>query len=171
MSDQSGAIFAAARRAIRARRRSQPAAEAPAECRRPPRPPPADEGVAGSPTVPSRTASRSFTTATALIEELLRTTRAGKLRNLLATHTHPYVLVIDEVGHLTYGPHATYGPDAANVLFQVVNNRYLHRRPMIFTTNKAHRSEFSEITGQIFRNPQAYWAKHSLKRLSACIFY
>jgi IstB-like ATP binding protein len=30
----------------------------------------------------------------------------------------------------------SYGPDAANVLFQVVNDRYLHQRPMIFTTNK-----------------------------------
>jgi hypothetical protein len=30
----------------------------------------------------------------------------------------------------------TYGPDAANVLFQVVNERYLHQRPMVFTTNK-----------------------------------
>lgn len=38
--------------------------------------------------------------------------------------------VIDEVGYLSYGP------DAANVLFQVVNDRYLHHRPMIFTTNK-----------------------------------
>jgi len=38
--------------------------------------------------------------------------------------------VIDEVGYLGYGP------DAANVLFQVVNDRYLHHRPMIFTTNK-----------------------------------
>ena len=40
------------------------------------------------------------------------------------------MLVIDEVGYLSYGP------DAANVLFQVVNERYLHRRPMLFTTNK-----------------------------------
>jgi DNA replication protein DnaC len=40
------------------------------------------------------------------------------------------VLVIDEVGYLSYGP------DAANVLFQVVNDRYLHQRPMVFTTNK-----------------------------------
>jgi hypothetical protein len=38
--------------------------------------------------------------------------------------------VIDEVGYLSYGP------DAANVLFHVVNERYLHQRPMIFTTNK-----------------------------------
>jgi DNA replication protein DnaC len=40
------------------------------------------------------------------------------------------VLVIDEVGYLTYGP------DAANVLFHVVNDRHLKKRPMIFTTNK-----------------------------------
>jgi hypothetical protein len=40
------------------------------------------------------------------------------------------VLVIDEVGYLTVGG------DAANLMFQVVNERYLHRRPMLFTTNK-----------------------------------
>jgi DNA replication protein DnaC len=40
------------------------------------------------------------------------------------------VLVIDEVGYLTVGG------DAANLVFQVVNERYLHRRPMLFTTNK-----------------------------------
>jgi DNA replication protein DnaC len=37
---------------------------------------------------------------------------------------------VDEVGYLTYGP------DAANVLFHVVNIRHLKKRPMIFTTNK-----------------------------------
>jgi len=71
-----------------------------------------------------------FTTATALIDELSTATRKGKLRQVLPVYTHPHVLVIDEVGYLTYGP------DAANVLFQVVNDRYLGRRPMIFTTNK-----------------------------------
>jgi len=38
--------------------------------------------------------------------------------------------VVDEVGYLTYGP------AAANVLFHVVNDRHLRKRPMIFTTNK-----------------------------------
>jgi DNA replication protein DnaC len=71
-----------------------------------------------------------FTTATALIEDLSAATREGKLRDGLPRYTHPGVLVIDEVGYLGYGP------DAANVLFQVVNDRYLHHRPMIFTTNK-----------------------------------
>ncbi len=45
-------------------------------------------------------------------------------------YTHPHALSIDEVGYLTYGP------DAANVLFHVVNDRHLRKRPMIFTTNK-----------------------------------
>jgi DNA replication protein DnaC len=71
-----------------------------------------------------------FTTATALIDELSVATRKGRLRHVLPTYTHPHVLVIDEVGYLSYGP------DAANVLFQVVNERYLHHRPMVFTTNK-----------------------------------
>lgn len=71
-----------------------------------------------------------FTTATALIDDLSVATRKGRLRHVLPTYTHPAVLVIDEVGYLSYGP------DAANVLFQVVNDRHLHRRPMIFTTNK-----------------------------------
>ena len=38
-----------------------------------------------------------------------------------------------EVGYLTYGP------DAANVLYHVVNDRYLRKRPMLFTTNKTLR--------------------------------
>jgi IstB-like ATP binding protein len=40
------------------------------------------------------------------------------------------VLVVDEIRCLSYGP------DAANVLFHVVNHRHLKKRPMIFTTNK-----------------------------------
>jgi DNA replication protein DnaC len=71
-----------------------------------------------------------FTSAATLIDELSSATRQGRLRSVLPTYTHPPVLVIDEVGYLTYGT------DAANVLFQVVNDRYLHKRPMIFTTNK-----------------------------------
>src|SRR6516225_5700174 len=71
-----------------------------------------------------------FTTATKLIEDLSNASTQGKLQESLATYTHPHVLVIDEVGYLTYGP------DAANVLFHVVNDRHLRRRPMIFTTNK-----------------------------------
>jgi hypothetical protein len=71
-----------------------------------------------------------FTSATALIDDLSTATATGRLGQVLPGYTHPHVLVIDEVGYLSYGP------DAANVLFQVVNDRYLHHRPMIFTTNK-----------------------------------
>jgi chromosomal replication initiation ATPase DnaA len=39
-------------------------------------------------------------------------------------------LVFDEVGYLAYGQ------DAANVLFHVLNDRHLRKRPMIFTINK-----------------------------------
>ena len=38
--------------------------------------------------------------------------------------------MIDEIGYLTYPP------DAANVIFHVVNQRHLARRPIVFTTNK-----------------------------------
>jgi len=75
-----------------------------------------------------------FTTAAALIDDLSRATRHGEMRSALARYTKPDVLVIDEVGYLTYGT------DAANVLFHVVNDRHLRKLPMIFTTNKALRS-------------------------------
>ena len=71
-----------------------------------------------------------FTTAAELIEDLSNASRKGHLQESLETYTHPHILVIDEVGYLTYGP------DAANVLFHVVNDRHLRKRPMIFTTNK-----------------------------------
>ena len=71
-----------------------------------------------------------FVTAAHLIDELSSASRDGRLRETLVPYTHPGVLVVDEVGYLSYGP------DAANVLFQVVNERHLHGRPMVFTTNK-----------------------------------
>lgn len=72
-----------------------------------------------------------FTTAAELIDALSAASRAGNFREALTAYTHPHVLVIDEVGYLTYGP------DAANVLFHVVNERHIRKRPMIFTTNKS----------------------------------
>jgi DNA replication protein DnaC len=72
-----------------------------------------------------------FTTAAALIDDLSRASREGRLVEALAPYTHPALLVIDEVGYLSVGP------DAANVLFHVVNDRHLRRRSMVFTTNKS----------------------------------
>jgi DNA replication protein DnaC len=71
-----------------------------------------------------------FTTAADLLDQLARATRDGRLADALVPYTHPHVLVLDEVGYLAHSP------DAANVLFQVVDHRYLHRKPMLFTTNK-----------------------------------
>ena len=70
------------------------------------------------------------TTAAELVEDLSNASTRGRLQESLLTYTRPHVLIIDEVGYLTYGP------EAANVLFHVVNDRHLRKRPMIFTTNK-----------------------------------
>jgi DNA replication protein DnaC len=74
-----------------------------------------------------------FTTAAQLIEDLSNASQDGRLHRVLPAYTHPHVLVVDEVGYLSYGP------DAANVLYHVVNDRHLRKRPMIFTTNKSLR--------------------------------
>jgi len=68
--------------------------------------------------------------AAELIENLSNASARGQLQDALLTYTHPHVLLIDEIGYLSYGL------DAANVLFHVVNQRHLKKRPMIFTTNK-----------------------------------
>jgi DNA replication protein DnaC len=71
-----------------------------------------------------------FVTAAELIDDLSAAFRQGRFGEALTRYTHPHVLVVDEVGYLTYGT------DAANMLFHVVNDRHKRRRPMIFTTNK-----------------------------------
>ena len=57
----------------------------------------------------------------------------GLQSQLLRRRAHalhrPHVLVVDEAGYLTYGT------DAANMLFHVVNEHHKRRRSMIFTTN------------------------------------
>ena len=71
-----------------------------------------------------------FVTAAELIDKLSAAFRQGRLSEALAVYTHPHLLVVDEVGYLTYGT------DAANMLFHVVNDRHKRKRSMIFTTNK-----------------------------------
>jgi DNA replication protein DnaC len=75
-----------------------------------------------------------FVTAAELIDELSAAFRDGRLGEALTRYTHPHVLVVDEVGYLTYGT------DAANMLFHVVNDRHKRKRAMIFTTNKPLRA-------------------------------
>ena len=69
-------------------------------------------------------------TAAELIDDLSAAFREGRLAQALQSYTHPALLVVDEVGYLTYGT------DAANMLFHVVNDRHRRKRSMIFTTNK-----------------------------------
>ncbi len=83
--------------------------------------------------------SASFVTAAALIEELSGAGSQGRLREALSAYLQPHVLVIDEVGYLSYGP------DAANVLFHVVNLRHLRHRPMVFTTNKSPLTAWGDV--------------------------
>jgi DNA replication protein DnaC len=71
-----------------------------------------------------------FTTAAQMIDDLSAAFREGRFARALTAYTHPDVLVCDEVGYLTYGT------DAANMLFHVVNDRHRRKRSMIFTTNK-----------------------------------
>lgn len=71
-----------------------------------------------------------FTTADELIGDLSNAAAQGRLDDAIEPYVHPHVLVLDELGY------QSYAPDAANVLYRVVNDRYLRRRPMLLTTNK-----------------------------------
>ena len=77
-------------------------------------------------------------TAAQLIAELSAASRNGTFRKALTAYTQPHVLVVDEVGYLTYGS------DAANVLFHVVNDRHIRRRAMVFTTNESPLTAWGE---------------------------
>jgi DNA replication protein DnaC len=79
-----------------------------------------------------------FVTAAELIEDLSVASRDGRLAEALARYVAPHVLVVDEVGYLTYGP------DAANVLHHIVTKRYHATRAMIFTSNK-HPSDWGAV--------------------------
>ena len=84
-----------------------------------------------------------FVTATALIDELAQAANNGNLRDVTASYVQPHVLVIDEVGYLH---HANA---AANVLYGVIDQRCLRRRPIVLTTNKKLRQ-----WGEVLHDPQ-----------------
>jgi DNA replication protein DnaC len=91
--------------------------------------------------------SARFVGVSALIDELVEASLAGRLREATTTWAAPDVLIIDEVGYLRTAP------DAANVIFGVVDQRYLARKSIIFTTNKRlkdwgavlHDSDLAEV--------------------------
>jgi DNA replication protein DnaC len=71
-----------------------------------------------------------FVTAAELIDDLSHAFRGSYFADALLRYTNPDVLVVDEIGYLTYGS------DAANMLFHVVNIRHKQLGSMVFTTNK-----------------------------------
>lgn len=75
-------------------------------------------------------ADARFITAAHLIDDLTGAAAAGELQKAAEPFIAAKVLIIDEIGYL---PHAR---DAANVLYQIIDARYLDRRPVICTTNK-----------------------------------
>ena len=83
--------------------------------------------------------SARFVTAAVLIESLSVASRQSRLQEQLVHYLQPHVLVIDEVGYLSYGP------DAANVLFHIVNERHQRGRPMLFTTNKPPLTAWGDV--------------------------
>jgi DNA replication protein DnaC len=71
-----------------------------------------------------------FVGADVLIGELSRAASKSRLDAALQPYLHPHVLIIDELGYLSHAA------DAANVLYRVINERYLAGRPILLTTNK-----------------------------------
>jgi DNA replication protein DnaC len=80
-----------------------------------------------------------FTTATALIAQLVTAHAAGRLEERLLHFTKPKLLIIDELGYLPVEP------DAAHVLFQLVSRRY-ERGSILLTSNRAV-SEWGDVFG------------------------
>lgn len=81
-----------------------------------------------------------FTTASLMLAELGACEGTASLERALARYVRPGLLVVDEVGYLSYSDRA------ADLLFEVVTRRY-GKRPMILTTNRP----FGEW-GQVFPN-------------------
>ena len=81
-----------------------------------------------------------FLTASQLLNPLAEASGSTRLKQRLAAICQPQLLVIDELGYLSYDTRH------ADLLFEVVSRRYLER-PLLVTTNKP----FAEW-GEVFPN-------------------
>lgn len=79
----------------------------------------------------------TFTTASKLLGELAMQESSAALQRRLARFCRPTVLVIDEVGYLSYDNRH------ADLLFEVITRRYTEK-PTIVTTNKAFK-DWNEV--------------------------
>jgi DNA replication protein DnaC len=115
--------------------------------------------------------SARFTTASAMLNELVAADGLLALNNAYRRYTSPSLLVIDELGYIAYGNRH------ADLLYEVVNRRYDHGRSIIITTNRAfqdwadlfpnatcivplverlvHKSDIINIDGDSFRLKEA----------------
>lgn len=78
-----------------------------------------------------------FTTASKMLNELAAQEGALSLKRRLTTYTRPSLLVIDEVGYLSYGTRH------ADLLFEIVSSRYENKSTLV-TTNKPF-SEWNDV--------------------------
>ena len=114
--------------------------------------------------------SARFTTASAMLNDLAAQDSASALDRRLRHYCRPGVLVVDELGYLSYNSRS------ADLLFELVTRRY-HRRSTIVTTNKifadwkevfpnaasvvalidrlVHRAEIITIEGESYRFKEA----------------
>jgi DNA replication protein DnaC len=77
------------------------------------------------------------TTASAMLNDLAAQDTSTALARRLRYYTTPVVLLVDEVGYLSYDSRA------ADLLFEVVSRRH-ERRPILLTTNKPF-AEWNEV--------------------------
>lgn len=84
-----------------------------------------------------------FTTAVELIDGLSIASRDGHMRDALDCYVRPQVLVVDEVGYLTYGD------NAANALHHVVNERHIRRR-----ADAVHHEQAPQALGRILHDEE-----------------
>lgn len=78
-----------------------------------------------------------FRTAAALLDDLGCCDSAQLRRRRFNFYARPHLLVIDELGYLSYDAHA------ADLIFEIVNRRY-ERSSLLITTNRAFR-DWNEI--------------------------
>jgi DNA replication protein DnaC len=73
-----------------------------------------------------------FVTAAELLDDLRAEVAQATFRRKLSKYASPQVLVVDEVGYLSYDHHA------ADLLYKVLDRRY-EKKPIVLTTNLAFR--------------------------------
>ncbi|MDB4516845.1 IS21-like element helper ATPase IstB [Crocinitomicaceae bacterium] len=81
--------------------------------------------------------SALFVNAAQMLGDLAAQDGDNALRRRFAHYARPDVLVIDEIGYLSYGTRH------ADLLFEIINRRY-ERKPTIITTNRPF-AEWSEV--------------------------